>query len=341
MDTGLFSVELYEILLGFKEKTEKDLTVRIDVTIENENGAFNWSNNNELKYSSSTFTPSKITDEVENQEEYKKYIVSFNDFMLTSSLIDLESEVINSLCNSFISIKVINESAPEAPPSKPAKGAPAVQSPSEEVMVECIIPGYAIFLNKNSVLEITESISSEFSQNDFTIRTINNDLDVDSTTLKLKIVADNDICEYALGAKILRWSHATLTNPPPQWGLQAPDVTDPKAKSQPTPEDLRKKYLENIEQSISIQKNICEYCLIVGGTGARTKNEGDDEVKMNSEQEESQTEMSIESKLSQFFPEVQLSNGKIFFDKEAAEGISIEENIRDKSSLWRGNFISF
>jgi hypothetical protein len=330
---------LGELSLFLNKKEEKELNLKVEIEITKGYEAFRWKTSNESKFASDTFQPmfrenDSSASSDNNDAASFNYLFNHENLFIKSHYIELNSEVMNGLMNSNLLFRIVNADAvPVAAggdagkkdDKKGGKGGPAAVAPvtTVEALVEISIPFYALTLVKGGVLEINNQTS--FSQ--FTSvfpffpssPTCSSTVNSDQSNWNIKLIMDSCMGEYLLGSRILQWKSASFSNFPSSWTLHAPDVADPKAKVQPTAQDLRTKYLENIVKNVANQGKIASYSVTVGG-GNGNEEEGDN----------------IVAQLSQLFPIMSLTNGKIEFNETQATEISIDEDIRNRIDLWKG-----
>jgi hypothetical protein len=305
--------QINELNLTLKTAPVKDLQVRMDVEITNGLGVFRWISVENTKFSSTIFKP-VLRDAMESGTVY---VVGFDELSLRTNFIDLNSEVMNGLSNSVVSLRLfsINESVEPVVITKPVKGsAPAVVIPAEELLLEMQIPMCIILQNNNSNLSISESIDF-FKLSEFNVSYSHPNVGTEST-LSFAISTDNCMAEYVLGAKYLQWTGAVMRHTPVAWGLHAIDVIDPKAKIQPTASDLRTKYIDNIVRVVSSQSKLSSFSLNVGFS------------------DPSDTLPETVGTMQQLLPSGVFPGGVLSFNQELAQQISLEEDIRARSDLW-------
>jgi len=320
MEAGYICVEFQQLQLGLTNLPAKDLVARLDLTIDNGFGVFQWVSTGSEKYSTDNFKPLLCSeDDVPDGDQSNNiYLNGFNDLYLRTTYIDLNSEVLNGLANAILVVKVmiINEKPPEVAPVKGAKNAPPVEVvPAEELLVQLSLPLSSVIAAKNSRLSVFETLSELFTVYPFNLpgNTCSDKLESSQTVLTLKTFADNDLAEYVLGSRIIYWINGCISSPPATWGLQAPDVVDPKAKIPPTALELRTKYLDNIATRVRTQDKVAKYSLSIGGPCG---------------------ESAEEAALGSLFPQQEFSAGTVVFDDAAARGVKETENIRARGDLW-------
>lgn len=307
--------------------TDKELKIRLDVEIANAFETFKWTTTGSEKFSSATSVPFHQIDEA---TEKSTYLLGFQQLFARVEYVDLNPEVINGLCNANLTIKVvsINPVDPNAVPAKPAKGAkgapPPVEIPAEEVLVSMQIPLHSLIVAEGCSINYSESFGNYGNIE------VDQKVDGSCSSLSWRLLADNDLAGYVLGAKVFRWEGAEVKHLPGTWGLQSPDVDDPKAKVKPTPEDLRAKYIKNIENLVVNQEKSAAFTLSVGkeSTNALETEEGAESQDINVE---NQAIMDMLISLT-------LTNGKISYDFEIAAEVAIEEDIRARRDLWSSKF---
>lgn len=313
------------------------MVARLDLTIDNGFGVFQWVSTGSEKYSTDNFKPLLRSDDdiVPDGDQPIIYLNGFNDLYLRTTYIDLNSEVMNGLANAILVVKVmiINEKPPEVAPVKGAKNAPPVEAvPVEELLVQLSLPLSSVIAARNSRLSIFENLSELFTVYPFNLsgNTCSDKLVSSQTVMTLKTFADNDLAEYVLGSRIMYWINGCIDRPPAAWGLQAPDVLDPKAKIPPTALELRSKYLDNIASRVRIQDKAAKYSLSIGGppvpatTATATNDSAEEEAAAAADA------------LGSLFPLLEFSAGTVLFDDVAAKGVKETENIRARGDLWSG-----
>jgi hypothetical protein len=308
----------------FNKDFEKQPKLKTTVELQNGLDVFRFLKNNLTTYSGDEFVPHK---QLNDSTGKPFYLHNFEMLFLRSNYVELEKEVLRTLVNVVVSIKILmlNE-VTVAAPAKGAKGAPAAPpTPSEELLIEYRIPFRQILTAAGGILDITESlahVSVPFIVHEY--------IEKENSIFALKFLLDDDLASFVLGARILYYEQGILQSPPHTWALHAPDVIDPKAKIQPTALDLRNKYLENISKCIDSQGKIAQYKLLIGVS------KEDSNSTVNKIEETRDLEMSLIDYMKTKFPVIELSNGMIHFHREAALEVPIEENIRETPHLWSG-----
>jgi hypothetical protein len=328
------------VQLGLKSKSEKGLSVRLDLAIVDGFNVFQWVSTGDEKYSSSVFSPLLQNEEAQNDVESPcySYINGFNNLFLRSTFIDLNQEVMSGLaCASLVvNVVALNEKAAE-PAGKPAKGAPPVEAkPAEETLMKLVIPLHALLTAKNCTISLFQPLSevqkmSIFSNSPGSI-TVGSNVDDTQSSITFKLASDNDFAEYVMGCKILRWEGAQLRSPPAAWGLHAIDVIDPKAKVPPTAADLRAKYLENMARLVNDQANVCSFELSVGVAKGGAA-DGQEEAELDNQQ---QALADASALIAAALPFSTLAAGKIAYDATAAAEVPVDEDLRARGDLWSG-----
>lgn len=293
------------------------------MTIDNGFGVFQWVSTGSEKYSTDNFKPLlRSEDDIIDGDQPNIYLNGFNDLYLRTTYIDLNSEVLNGLANTILVVQVmiINEKPPDVVPVKGAKNAPPVEAvPVEELLVQLSLPLSSVIAARNSRLSVFENLSELFTVYPFNLpgNTCSDKVVSSQTVMTLKTFADNDLAEYVLGSRIIYWINGCLNSPPAAWGLQAPDVLDPKAKIPPTALELRSKYLDNIATRVRTQDKVAKYSLSIGGPAG-----GEDAEEATA--------------LGSLFPPLEFSAGAVLFDDVAAKGVKETDNIRARGDLWSG-----
>ncbi|KAJ1439647.1 hypothetical protein B484DRAFT_391710 [Ochromonadaceae sp. CCMP2298] len=332
MEAGYLSVELDELRLALNVKSEA-LKLRIDLSIVGGFDVFQWVSSGDANFSTTVFTPLLQEDEAPAEVEGEEaeapavfnYINGFNNVFIRSTFIDLNDEVMNGLANATLQVSVmsINEGVEVA---KPVKGQPPVDAkPAEEALLLLCLPLHALLTAPNGSLSFFQPAADLLASKPFDARSTMHPSVVGSSVLAMKVAADNDLAEYALGAKVLQWEGATLDSLPATWALSCPDVTDPKAKVAATAEDLRAKYLENVPKLVAAQSSLATFQLSLGGTKGEPATE-----TMEGETETDEAEPPIHSMI----PSLALSVGTISWDAEKAARVPVEEDIRARGDLW-------
>lgn len=255
-----------------------------------------------------------------NEEGLKTYLYGFGGLYLRSNFIELNAEVLNALANTIISVKLVMLAEPQAaaPPAKGGKGAPPPPvAPAEETLVEQQIPLHSIFTSGSGQMNFSGFLS------EYSTVTAHALVNQEASVLSFTASIDNDLSGFVLGSRILSWQSAVLNGPPHTWALHYADVLDPKAKVQPTAADLRAKYIDNIDKLIDSQGKVASYKLSVGGTDENASSMGEEETT------------GLMDYMKKVFPLLELSNGRIFWEKEAALAVPVEEDIRQRGDLWR------
>ena len=270
--------------------------------------------------------PTDAEDELPAPIEEELYFVGFSDLLLKSVFLDLNNDVMNGLANTVLTIKVVNPSdappaAAAAPPAK-GKGAPAA-APDEaaaDSIIEMSLPLSSLLCMSSGQLNVSETLQ-ELSSAESMVKTVvsNSSIILEKSSLVWTVASDNDLAAYCLGCKVLFWDKAVIKAPPCAWGMDSPDVQDPKAKVPPTPEEFRAKYLDNVPLLVEGQGKIVSYSLSVGGPCPSSSGENDEEM---------------ENPIADFFPLLELGKGSISFDGELASTIPVDEDIRGRGDLW-------
>ena len=314
--------QLNRISVRLKDFVAEEMTVRADVEIVGGNGAtFKWMTSDSAKESTEVVKAYKeITEEAVDSE--KSFLLGFSKFYRRSAYVELASDVLNSLCNANIVIKVIRVDENPAPPANappPKKGAPPVAvQPVDEVLFEVWVPLATLLTTKGSQLQFDGLLGDQsLSSIGIELRAVKSFVVVDGSRIALSVFADNDLAEYSLGSSIVRWQSAVLTSPPVAWSLHYNDVVDPKAKVKPTPADFRAKYLENIQKLVETQEKVAAFSLVIGANSSTGDSSGSE----------------INEK--PLLPTFSLSGGRISFDSTVAAGVPVEEEIRNRSDLWK------
>ena len=314
--------------LALRKAPGKDLVLRLDAEFTNGYDVFKWSNNGEIKYSSSKFTPVLQANDNGGGEEASTFnvISGFDNLVLKSNFIDLSSEVISGLSNTNLKIAVvqINDVVEAAPAAKPAKGAPPpVAQPSEEAVLSFTIPLSSLIQASGGVIQVAGTYADAVAHAS---------IDGTQSYLNFTLSADNNLAEYVMGASVLSWSGASLLNAPASWGFHFADVIDPKAKVPPTADELRKKYLEGIAKLLETPEKVASFQLSIGGDGSASASSASAEEGGNS------TDRSI---VQQMIVKQALRNGVLSFDKDSAANVPVADDIRAISELWSGIVINF
>jgi len=349
LNTGYFSIELNHLQLTFFQEPSNELNIKIDIEIIDSisTGLFKFNNNNDIKYSSDIrkayhqpieypINDNNNTDEngeeveIPNDDIQKptsNFILGLENTLLRSTYIDLNSTVISALANSIINIKVLNASGNDtntAAAPAPAKGkAPAPTSAviGDDMIIELSLPISELLAVKGNIIEcnkLNECSSIQVTTNS------KYSLSLPDCLLSCKILCDNDLSEYVMGASIIKWEGASLLSIPSTWGLKYNDVIDPKAKVPPTATELRAKYLENIPKLVETQDKVASFVITIGIPNEPIPNE----------QTEEGEEIPVTQPAPPIFSELKLVNGKIAYDSELAAQVTEEEDIRARGDLW-------
>ena len=334
---------------------QEELSLRVDVEICNNKGVFLFAKTNESKFSSAVGKAALLAIEGGEEEEQPleggdqegeaemkegnddvaalavarpkaAYVLGLDDLYLKTGYIDLNAEVLNALANASISIKVMgvgmgSDSATSAAVAAPVKGkapaaaAPTSTGPSDECLLEVLIPLKDLLTAKGN------SVSGHsFSESNF-ITIHNQAIMTDSSSLTYSLICDNDMAEYAMGCVIAQWAGASMACPPPLWSLHHADAVDAKAKVPPTAVELRAKYLENICRLVGAQESVATYSLVIGSAPAEPSGEAEPEP-------------SLSYIHAAVMPQLFLGAGKIAFNAEAAAEVSPDDDIRSRCDLW-------
>ena len=286
-----------------------------------------------------------------------KYIVGFagksgsNNFNRRSTYLSLSSEAVSQFANATLSVKCVLMRDAPPPPVETKKGAPPpVVVPAEEVLTEVCFPLSALVRTKGSVIAET-SMPLETA----TVTTTHPDWQVTAThphahvighqsTLSWRVAADNDLAEYLMGGSLITF-HASLPALPlfmAPWTLHCADVTDPKAKVQPTEADQRKKWIENIDKMVAAQGKYATYSAeivpfaetIGTGTDADTGTETGAEAGA-ADAAAADAAGEVAGLDESILPRITLAPGTITFNGEmAAAAAAADENPRLKTDLW-------
>lgn len=334
MECGFLSLTISELAIALEKLPAKDLTVRLDVEILNGYDVFKWVSNGDSKLSTSIYKPMlQPQEQVDDSVTANVYICGFNDLMLRTTFIDLNSEVMNGLANSKLVLRVVyvNENPEPVVPVKGAKGAPPpVAVPAEETYVQISIPLYGVLQAHGAALSASLSSFPDLAAGGLISVSSHSNVILDRSSLAFDCSADNCLAEHVLACKVLRWESAALQHPPASWSLHAADVVEPKAKVQPTPADLRARYLDNVGKLVDTQAKVAAFSLTVGGeSSSAAAPSGDDLEAPVSDSEAARA-------VQQMVPLKALSAGTIAFDRTAAAEVPIEDDIRAKTELWSG-----
>jgi Flp pilus assembly protein TadD len=292
---------------------EKDLKAKLCVSIVGGLDVFRFSKNNETSFSSE-----EVLFHKQNTEDgTSTYMYGFNGQYLKSNFIELNSEVLNALSNTFVSVKLsMLAEAAAAPPAKGAKGAPpAPVAPTEEVLIEYKVPLHSLFVSGSGSFNFSGFLA------EYSSVTCHSMVCREQSAFNINVSVDNELSGYVLGSRVLHWNSAVLSQPPHTWALHAPDVLDPKAKVQPTAADLRTKYIDNIDKAIESQAKIAAFKCSIGGA---------DENAVSNEEEAT----GLMDYMKKIFTLLELSKGTISWNKQAALSVPLDEDIRQRGDLW-------
>lgn len=244
------------------------------------------------------------------------------DLFLRSNSIDLNYNVMNNLINSSILVNCIQINS-TATTVKPKGKEPII--PAEEVVFSLSVPLY-ILVNTNDYsyclrdyFDIYNNANSNLSPK---LLSHKSNLDLNNSIIQdFKIIFNFSLINYFHGSYIFYWNSAQISAITSPWHLHSQDFVDPKVKVKPTEAELRQKYIENIEKKIIDQGNIAKYQLIIG-------------VENNNQEEEPNDSSNDFKKFQDFFPLLNLSEGKISFNSHDAKEFPLNQEIRENNRLW-------
>jgi tetratricopeptide (TPR) repeat protein len=270
--------------------------------------------------------------EGETEEEEKPipktfFTVGFSSVFQRTQFIDLNPEVVGSLANAHFLVTVRDAKAEAPAEGEPVPSLVSVKIPLSDVLKTpgCLLNETTSLLADNSMVSVdSEKISG-----------------VDSY-LTWRVIGDNDLTEYCIGCTIIQWKGASLSAPPADWALHYADVIDPKAKVEPTAEELRVKYLENIPTIVEGQETVATYTLDIGRAPAAPKEaveETDPDAAVGEGMDgeaviEPSTEAEEEGEKKTMLPFMTIGKGMVKFDAERAATVGEEEDIRTRTDLW-------
>ena len=354
-DVGYASIELGEVELSFKHDPvgeEDELSLRVDLLIEDESNMFRWQSNGEAIISSENLKPFKkpkdlslTTDNdapddeqahtqegdescapkqddnedamTENITPNTVYTLGIANFFKRTQFIDLNNENLAAFANTKVVIKISQSRAEGDEPT--------------EAFCTLSIPLSHVLMAGTGSITRTTYLSEE-------IAVIGTESLVSSESfVSWTLLLDNDMAEFCLGCSILNWKSATISAPSIPWTLMYEDVIDPKAKVAPTDEELRSAYIEGVGKLVESQRNLVKYTLSVGvapshHTGAI------EEAGTKEEATESTRIVQEETPEPALLPCIVLGEGNIMFNTELATAVDVSENIRKKTELWNLTF---
>ena len=235
--------------------SEKQSNVSLNAVLEFVNckdDVCKWTSIKEPKYCSEPVTGTAITDGEVVTGEFP-FQLPFNNIFQRSTYIELNSTNMSAMINGGIALKVLTQTEQTITNGK-AKEVVKV----DDIYINIYIPFSALFATKGCA--ISADCSIEELQTKFPGCVVTSDKPavlLAKSNIAFRVACDNDMAEYLLGCSVFRWEAATCDAiPSTNWALKAPDVVDAKAKVQPTVEELRKKYLENITKLLTTQGEI-------------------------------------------------------------------------------------
>lgn len=349
-DVGYASIELGEVQLSFKEDPvgeEEELSLRVDLLIEDESNVFRWQTNGEITVSSEDVKPFKkpvkeelatvaALDAEETQAEEggepgapvegevdadaaevpipnTVYTVSMNNLFKRTQFVDLNNEVLAAFANAKIVIKICPSSAEGEEPVEP--------------LCTFSVPISEVLMTGSGSVSRTSYLSEESA-------VVGKDTLVGSESfVAWRLLTDNDMTEFCLGCCVLYWKDATITALPTPWSLAYEDVVDPKAKVAPTDEELRAAYLDGVGKLVETQSSVAKYTLSVGTIPLVPVPKDEDEGPL--QDDPSGVE---ETGAPPLLPLLTLGKGNITFNTEIATAVDIAEDIRKKTDLWSLSF---
>jgi hypothetical protein len=322
-------VQLARLNVRFQDFATDDMVVRVDVEIVGGGDAFKWQvAEPSVKAGTETLKAYKeLEEDTGSTTNEKSFLLGFDSFYRRSQYISLDSSTMNALSNASVVYRVIrvddNPAPPaNAPPPKKGQPPPPVQ-PVDETLFELWVPFANLLTVKGSLFDFDGYLDSpDLASMGAGLRSVKQNLMLSQSRISWKVFADDDLAEYVIGSSIVRWSGATMANPPVAWSLHAGDVVDPKAKVQPKAADLRAKYLENIAKLVETQEKVCSYGMTIASTVSQTPPEVED--------------IREEEPMPPLLPTLTLSNGRVKFDAVAASAVPVEEDIRNMPGLWSG-----
>ena len=301
---GALNIELDTIQLSFAvdpASAEQTLLLRADVEIVDSSKVFKWAKNGKTIVGSGMLTsfrqvveatqePAEAATETKSTEAGAKqftYTVGLQNFTILTEYIDLNEEVVSALAGVVVKVKISKSSSTDA------------EVPAGPFYAELSLSVAELMMGKGCSLGGIEPLTGANA-------TCGEGVLAATSTIAWRFFADNNLAEFCLGCKVLQWPSASLVCPPGTWGLTYNDIIDPKAKVQPTPADLRTRYLEAIPKLIAQQATLAEYAVVIG-------NQAEDTASL--------------------LPPIKLK-GVVHWNADMAGATSLDENIRSLGKLW-------
>lgn len=284
----------------------------------------------EIVIKSNKYSPS-ITDNEGGELKNCQILFQNNGFL--SSLIQLDSETINRLCQSSIIFTVYLElpqtTAPSAAPSKKKDAAPVPTGPTNISLFKfglslgSFISGRCEPISvQNITLEKLFKFSYKNSHTNSLFFSIDKheSLDYSNIEISFTLAPDIPLSEFVSYSVTLWISSGKLENLTENLLLQFPQEdlsggTDKKAKQTLTPEESREKYINTLNNYLEAQLSLVRYHLIL------QSDKNDDEEEKNNE-----NKINLDIKLN-------LRNGLLNLNKNKIQDLSLTEPLLSSSSI--------
>lgn len=318
VEGGSIVVDVTEVSVRLKEPPAEDVLLRLDLSIVGADEELSWASNGctrmfstsdgaafkkevELPVENTPAVPeggekgeapegeeAPATAEGEEEEAQAPvvpadYIVGF-DNNLRSTFIDLNHNSVGKVCNTKVVGKVYSVKPPEGDATEG----------TEECLLSLTVELADLLLCRGTTIS-TDSAA---------VLPENENVDAESSRVCLRLACDNDLAEYVSGGNVLRWDTLSLSSLPGEWGVHFTVEPDPKAKAEPTPEEVRAQWREGIEAKLETVPEMASYTLTMptyaGGV----------------------------------FPELVLQEGKLVFNGDEADKVPHDVDIASAPGLW-------
>lgn len=268
-------------MLTFQDKQGDTFPLRFDAELHNCGKEATWATtgNNVVTTGMITAVP-----RANNATGDFAYSCSFPDGRYLSSYLNLNNDVLSQLVNGILKLKIITVSETTVAGAKGAKEVVKV----DEVLAEVLVP-----LSRLLSCHVSCSLSSSMGSADNTDETLAGKEDAPTVlinsgckatvnrpsliaskcSLCWSAAADDALAEYVVGSSVISFNSPSLSRVPTiGWTIPSPDPVDPKAKVQPTAEDLRKKYIDNVVKLCQAQHETFTITSRFGGASDATSN---------------------------------------------------------------------
>lgn len=319
-ECSFVAADISNVSITFSENQSNVALNAVLEFVECKNDVCKWTSNNEPKYCSEPETGVPIKNEQSVKGEFL-FSLPFKNTFQRSTYIELNSSNMSAMVNGGVALKILTQTDQTVMNGKQKEIVKV-----DDVYINIFVPFAALFATKGCAISAEGNIEELQMKLPSCVITSNKpSVILSKSNISFRVACDNDMAEYLLGCSVFRWEGAACnTIPSTNWSLKAPDVVDPKAKVQPTAEDLRKKYLDNIAKLLASQGDQLKLDINVGKCPDAT------------EESAAETENTVVSppQIGDMIPPLSLGNGAVVFNTSAAGEASIEEDIRARTDLW-------